>query len=285
MTVIVVTDSAARIPAALRERYRIREVPMHVLTADGDLREGIDAISQDVIDHPDTTTSGAIPADLEEVYSQAIADSDGDGVVAVHLSRRLSGTWSAGRLVAEKLGPTIRIVDSRSVGLGIGFAALAAAQAADDGADRDRVYEAAIRATSTTECVVCVHQLDNLRHSGRISATTRLLGSALSIKPVLQIVDGSLSLTEKQRTMTRAVAKMIDIAVEAAGSNPVSVGVLDNFAPELAEQVAEELSECMPKIDSMIRADMGPVLGSHVGSGAVAICLCTSLVGIDTSVL
>lgn len=285
MTVIVVTDSAARIPAALRERYRIREVPMHVLGSDFDLREGVDEISQDIADHPETTTSGAIPADLKETYAQALEDSNGDGVVAVHLSRRLSGTWSAGRIVAEKLGKNIRIVDSRSVGLGIGFAALAAAQAAENGADREGVYEAAIRATSTTECVVCVQQLDNLRSSGRISAATKLLGSALSIKPVLQIVDGTLSLTEKQRTMTRAVAKMIEIAVDAAGSGPVTVGVQDNFAPELGDQVAHELSSKLPEIDAVIRTGMGPVLGSHVGSGAVGIVVCTSLSGVDTSVL
>ena len=225
MTVTIVTDSSARLPAPIRERYRIEQVPMHVLTADQDLLEDVDDIGPDIFNDPQTTTSGVSPADLEAAYEKAVDLSDGDGVIAVHLSRRFSGTWGSARLAAEKFQGRIRVVDSRTVGLGVGFAAIAAAQTAETGADMDRAYEAAIRVGSTTECLLCVQQLENLRSSGRIGATTRLFASALAIKPILRVVDGTLALKEKQRTMSKAIAKMIDTAVDVAERRPITLGV------------------------------------------------------------
>lgn len=280
MTVVIVTDSSARLPDALRRRYRIRQVPLHVLSGELDLREDVDEIGPDIYNNPQTTTSGVTPADLEAAYAQAVDESDGDGVVAVHLSRRFSGTWGSARVVAEKFQGHIRVVDSRTVGLGVGFSTLAAAQHAEAGADMDRVYEAAIRVGSTTECLLCVQQLENLRSSGRIGATTRLFASALAIKPILRVVDGTLALKEKQRTTSKAIAKIIDSAVEIADQRPVTLGVQHCEAPDLANQIIEALQSKLT-ITSLVQADFGPVLSRHVGSGAVGIAVTTSLDPID----
>ena len=280
MTVTIVTDSSARLPAPIRERYRIEQVPMHVLTADQDLLEDVDEIGPDIFNDPQTTTSGVSPADLEAAYEKAVDLSDGDGVIAVHLSRRFSGTWGSARLAAEKFQGRIRVVDSRTVGLGVGFAAIAAAQTAETGADMDRAYEAAIRVGSTTECLLCVQQLENLRSSGRIGATTRLFASALAIKPILRVVDGTLALKEKQRTMSKAIAKMIDTAVDVAERRPITLGVQHCDAPELAEQIIDSLQSKLT-ITSLVQSDLGPVLSRHVGSGAVGIAVTTSLDHID----
>ena len=280
MTVTIVTDSSARLPAPIRERYRIEQVPMHVLTAEQDLLEDVDDIGPDIFNDPQTTTSGVSPADLEAAYEKAVDLSDGDGVIAVHLSRRFSGTWGSARLGAEKFQGRIRVVDSRTVGLGVGFAAIAAAQTAETGADMDRAYEAAIRVGSTTECLLCVQQLENLRSSGRIGATTRLFASALAIKPILRVVDGTLALKEKQRTMSKAIAKMIDTAVDVAERRPITLGVQHCDAPELAEQIIDSLQSKLT-ITSLVQSDLGPVLSRHVGSGAVGIAVTTSLDHID----
>lgn len=280
MTVTIVTDSSARLPAPIRERYRIAQVPMHVLTAGQDLLEDVDDIGPDVFNDPQTTTSGVSPADLEAAYEKAVNLSDGDGVIAVHLSRRFSGTWGSARLAAEKFQGRIRVVDSRTVGLGVGFAAIAAAQTAETGADMDRAYEAAIRVGSTTECLLCVQQLENLRSSGRIGATTRLFASALAIKPILRVVDGTLALKEKQRTMSKAIAKMIDTAVDVAERRPITLGVQHCDAPELADQIIDSLQSKLT-ITSLVQSDLGPVLSRHVGSGAVGIAVTTSLDHID----
>ncbi|MFW0791868.1 DegV family protein [Gordonia sp. CPCC 205333] len=273
MPVVVVTDSSARLPKSLVEQYRIKQVPLH-LTVDGvDYREGIDDIPDDIVVTPDVTTSGAIPKDLETAFGEAIEESEGDGVVAVHMSRRLSGTWSAARLAAEQYSGQVRVVDSRSVGLAVGFAAIAAAQAAAAGGDRDRVYEEAIRESATVESLLAVQNLDNLRNSGRMSAASKLLGSALSIKPILHTVDGSLVLRERHRTFSKALAKMLDAAVEVSEGTEITLGIQHCQAPDLAEEVRTTLSERIRKITSTVVVDLGPILGCHVGRGAVGVVI------------
>lgn len=277
MPVVVVTDSSARLPESLTEQYRIKQVPLH-LTLDGvDFREGIDDIPDDIVCTPGVTTSGAIPNDLETAFGEAIEESQGDGVVAVHMSRRLSGTWSAARLAAEQYSGQVRVVDSRSVGLAVGFTALAAAQAAAAGSDRDRAYEAAIRQAATVESLLAVQTLDNLRTGGRMSTASKMLGSALSIKPILHTVDGSLVLRERHRTFSKALAKMIDSVVDDAKGTEVTLGIQHCQAPDVAEELRVTLVERLRKVTSTLVVDLGPVLGCHVGPGAVGVVVGTQL--------
>lgn len=281
MPVVVVTDSSSRLPAEIADHYGIRQVPLHLTLDDEDYREGVDEMPGDIVSHPGVTTSGANPHELGTAYEQALADSDGDGVVAVHMSRRLSGTWSAGRLAAEKYSGQVRIVDSRSVGLAVGFTAIGAAQAANAGADRDRVYESAIRQAATIDSMLCVHQLENLRQSGRISAASKMLGSALSIKPILHMVDGVLTLRERHRTFSKALEKMADAAVESAAGRPVTLGVQHCESPELASEFADSIADRFREVTSRVIVDLGPVLGCHVGPGAIGVTLATNLEPIE----
>ncbi|AVM01194.1 fatty acid-binding protein DegV [Gordonia iterans] len=282
MSVIVVTDSSSRLPASLADRYGITQVPLHVTMPDGsEYLEGVDPIPSEVIATPGVSTSGANPQDLEKFYAEALARSDGDGVVAVHMSRRLSGTWAAARLVSEEFGESLRIVDSRAAGVSVGLTVLAAAQAAEGGADRDQVYEVAVRAAATAESLLCVQTLENLRNSGRISAASHLLGSALSIKPILHMEDGVLALKERQRTTTKAINRMIDSIVEHVGADEVTVAVQHCQAPGLAVEVLERVCDRLPKVTSSLVVDLGQVLGVHVGRGAVGIATGHGLLPLD----
>lgn len=128
MTVVVVTDTSCRLPADLREQWSIRQVPLHILLDGLDLRDGVDEIPDD-IHKRHATTAGATPVELSAAYQRALADSGGDGVVAVHISSALSGTFRAAELTAAELGPAVRVIDSRSAAMGVGFAALAAGRA------------------------------------------------------------------------------------------------------------------------------------------------------------
>ncbi len=281
MPVVIVTDSSASLPSHLRERFDIRQVPLH-LTVDGqDYREGVDEIGPEHFLAPGASTAGATPADVAEAFGRAVEDSKGDGVVAVHLSRRMSGTWSTARLAADAFPGLVRVVDSKSVGFGVGFPVLAAAQEAAAGADRDRAYEAAVRATSTTEVNVCLSSLDRLRQSGRIGTAAGLLGSALSIKPLLRIVDGTLVLREKQRTLTRALDRAVAAAVAAVGDKPCVVGIQHCEAAGLAREVEAKLRAALPTVTGLLVAPIGAVLASHVGSGSVAIVTATGVDGSD----
>ncbi|CMI87941.1 DegV family EDD domain-containing protein [Mycobacterium tuberculosis] len=117
MTVVVVTDTSCRLPADLREQWSIRQVPLHILLDGLDLRDGVDEIPDD-IHKRHATTAGATPVELSAAYQRALADSGGDGVVAVHISSALSGTFRAAELTAAELGPAVRVIDSRSAAMG-----------------------------------------------------------------------------------------------------------------------------------------------------------------------
>lgn len=180
MTVVVVTDTSCRLPADLREQWSIRQVPLHILLDGLDLRDGVDEIPDD-IHKRHATTAGATPVELSAAYQRALADSGGDGVVAVHISSALSGTFRAAELTAAELGPAVRVIDSRSAAMGVGFAALAAGRAAAAGDELDTVARAAAAAVSRIHAFVAVARLDNLRRSGRISGAkaSEVVGMAL----------------------------------------------------------------------------------------------------------
>ena len=274
MSVIVVTDSLSRLgPDELKE-FDIRQVPLHVLVDGTDLRDGIDDVPYDIHDRPRVTTAGATPAELAEIYQQALADSDGDGVVAVHLSAALSSTYSSAAQTARDFGPAVRVVNSRSAAMGVGFVALAAARAATEGADLDAVEAVARSAQSRGHVFVVVHRLDNLRRSGRISKGASRLGTALSLKPLLCLdVDGRLVLDQRIRTATKAHAAMIDKIAEVVGDRQASIAVhhVDNH--DAADEIGAALTTRLPQIESLVVTDMGPVLSIHVGGGAVGVAL------------
>jgi DegV family protein with EDD domain len=274
MPVVVVTDSSSRLgPDELKE-YDIRQVPLHVLVDGTDLRDGIDDVPYDIHDRPRVTTAGATPAELAELYQQALTDSDGDGVVAVHLSAALSSTYSSAALTARDFGPAVRVVNSRSAAMGVGFVALATARAAASGADLDAVEAVARTAQSRGHVFVVVHRLDNLRRSGRISKGASRLGTALSLKPLLCLdVDGRLVLDQRIRTVSKAHAAMVDRVAEVVGERQAAIAVhhVDNH--DAADEIGAALTTRLPQIESLVVTDMGPVLSVHVGGGAVGVAV------------
>ena len=219
MPVVVVTDSSSRLQPDELKQFDIRQVPLHVLLDGADLRDGVDDVPYDIHDRPRVTTAGATPAELAETYQQALSDSDGDGVVAVHLSAALSSTYSSAVQTAREFGSAVRVVNSRSAAMGVGFVALAAARAAAARVPismplRPRL----VRRSPRGHVFVVVHRLDNLRRSGRIRKGASWLGTALSLKPLLCLdVDGRLVLDQRIRTVTKAHAAMVDRVAEVVG--------------------------------------------------------------------
>ena len=153
-----------------------RLFPLHVLRDGCDLREGVDAMPSDL---SGVTTAGASPAELSEAYSRALDMSDGDGVLAVHISRQLSGTWEAGRVAAQEFGGAVRIVDSQSAGMGLGYPALEAARLAEKGASLEEAYGRAVDVASRGRCYIVVDKLDQLRRGGRIGTAGRTAGHCI----------------------------------------------------------------------------------------------------------
>lgn len=270
MPVVVVTDSSASVDLSLAESLDLHVVPLHVLVGDDQLDEGVDGMPAE-LNAKSITTSAASPGELQAAYSRALDQSDGDGVVAVHISRHLSATWSAAAQAAEVIGPKVRVIDSTGAGFGTGFVALAAARTARAGGDLEQVYQAAVDVAVRTECFIAVDKLDALRRGGRISTTTALLGTALVTKPILHVVDGKLALKEKVRTSSKALRKLIDAVVAVADGSGAAVAVQHYGAAERAETVIEELRERIPDMSELIIADLVPTLAIHVGSGAIGV--------------
>ncbi|MBU3062881.1 DegV family protein [Nocardia sp. NEAU-G5] len=272
MPVVVVTDSSASLPADLIADLGILAVPLHVLVDDHELREGVDDCAIDY-SSATVTTSAASPGELREAYERAWMLSEGDGVVAVHISRQLSSTWEAGRQAVQDMDAAdrVRLVDSLSAGLGTGLPTLAAARRARSGATLDMVYDTAVAAAARGRAFIMVNRTEQLRRGGRLSTAAAFFGTELVTKPLLQIVDGRLELREKARTRSKAYAKLVAAVVDAAGEDGAAIAVQHLGAADAAATLTGQLTELVPDIRELVTAEFGPTLGVHLGSGAVGV--------------
>jgi DegV family protein with EDD domain len=192
----------------------------------------------------------------------------------VHLSGDLSGTIESAQLAASRSPVPVTVVDSRQVGMGTGFAVLAALDALDDGGDGPAVAEAARRRAANTTSLFYVDTLEYLRRGGRIGAVGALVGSALAVKPILTLEDGRVVPFERVRTANRALSRLEELAVLAAGDAPVDLAVSHLASPERAEELARavggRLAESLEDREIHV-GEIGAVLGAHVGPGMVAV--------------
>ncbi|BBY35026.1 fatty acid-binding protein DegV [Mycolicibacter minnesotensis] len=273
MSVVVVTDSSACLPAELRDQWAVRTVPLHILLDGADLRDGLDDVPEDIYARERVTTAGAGPEELAAAYRNALADSAGAGVVAVHISSALSGTFGTAQQAAIQFGPGVRVIDSRSAAMGTGFAALAAARAAAAGADLAGVAAAADAAVQRGHAYMVVQRLDNLRRSGRIGSAAAWLGTALSLKPLLAVEDGKLVLTQRIRTVGKAVTAMIDRVCDVVGDRSAALAVHHVANPQGAHDLADALAQRLPACEPAVITGLCPTLALHVGAGAVAVCV------------
>jgi DegV family protein with EDD domain len=185
VSVAVVTDSTAYFPAGVAERCGIRQVPLHVLVDDSHWLDGVQLGSAELVSalarRASVTTSRPAPEEFEAVYTEAL-QAGADTIVSVHLSRALSGTWESARLAARQIGAErVRVVDSRSTGMGLGFAVLAAAAVAAEGGELSTVCDAAARVGARSRVFFSVESLEYLRRGGRIGQAAVRLGSALAV--------------------------------------------------------------------------------------------------------
>jgi DegV family protein with EDD domain len=275
MGVAVVTDSTAYLSPGVADRYGVTEVPLHVVLGDRTGAEGLEVSPGDVASalherRMKVSTSRPTPAEFVARYrSLGVRE-----IVSVHLSAELSGTWEAAVLAAEQVradGIAVRVVDSRMLAMGLGFAVIAAAQAAAGGADVDAVERAAVTQAAATDMIFYVDTLEHLRRGGRIGAAAALLGTALSVKPLLHVTDGRIAPLEKVRTVSKAVARLEDLAIARAGSGPVDVAVHHLEAADRAELLGQRLGARLPAMVDLHVSEVGAVVGAHVGPGLLGV--------------
>jgi len=183
----------------------------------------------------------------------------------------MSGTYESAVMGARDAPIPVRVVDSRSLGMGLGFAVVTAAELAAGGAALDEVTAAAEKRVAAASAVFYVDTLEYLRRGGRIGAAAAFLGSALAIKPLLHLVDGHIEPLEKVRTSARAIARLEELAVERAGEGPLDVAVHHLANPDRAAALSERLRARLPALRHLHVSEVGAVVGAHVGPGMLAV--------------
>lgn len=273
-TVALVTDSTASLPAEVAAERGIVVVPLQVVVGSRAVDEGSasthDTVARALAAREPVSTSRAAPAAFTAAYAAAL-DAGADSIVSVHLSAQMSGTYDSALAAAREADAEVEVVDSAQIGLATGFAVLAAADAIDAGADAGAAADAACARADGSASFFYVHTLEYLRRGGRLGTAAALVGSALAVKPLLTVRDGQVQPLERVRTTGRALARIEELAVEAAGSGVVDVGVQHLGAAARAAELADRLRARLPQARLVWEQEVGAVVGAHVGPGAVAV--------------
>lgn len=272
--VAVVTDSTSYLPPELAAAHGIEVVPLQVVIGGTAYDEGggasSDTVAQALRSWTPVTTSRPGPAAFAQAYEEAAARGC-DGVVSVHLSSQLSGTVGSAQLAAKEAPIRAEVVDSHSLGMGLGFAVLAAAGAAAMGASVEDVAQSAADRAQASSVIFYVDTLEHLRRGGRIGPAAALLGSALSVKPLLHLVGGHIEPLEKVRTSSRAIARLEELAAQRAGTGEVDVAVHHLANPDRAVALAQRLRGRLSGLVDLHVSEVGAVVGAHVGPGMLAV--------------
>ncbi|MET7984220.1 MULTISPECIES: DegV family protein [unclassified Streptomyces] len=271
--VAIVTDSTAYLPPRTMERHGITSVPLTVVLGDQAFEEGTEisarSLAQALQKRRPVTTSRPSPETFAATYRE-VAESGATGIVSLHLSSEFSGTYDAAVLAAREAPVPVRVVDTGMVAMALGFCALAAAESAEAGGSVDDAVTAAEKRAAGMSAHFYVDTLDYLRRGGRIGAAQALLGSALAVKPLLQLHDGRIELLEKVRTSSKAIARLEEIVVDRAGSAQVDIAVHHLAAPERASALADRLRARVPGLAELHVSEVGAVIGAHTGPGLLA---------------
>lgn len=276
MTVGVITDATGDLPAELLEKYRLPCVPHLIIWGDETLVEGVDIDGERFYQrlaadsrHPRTAQPTA--ESFVKAIREAVADTGASEVVAVLVSERVSGAVPSCNLARQMVDVPVHIVDTGTVSLSLGMAAIAAAEARDAGADAAGVIAAARGVAEKSHTIFTVDTLDYLHRGGRIGRATWMLGTALAIKPVLAVVDGMVEGVARVRTRKRALAYLLDAAAEQIDPRrPVRMGVMHGSAPDDAAWLVEQARARFAP-ESMIVARICAAIGVHAGPGALGL--------------
>ena len=267
----VVSDSACDLPAEIVADQQMTIVPLTVRFGSEELT---DVTAKEFWARCRRTpvlpeTAAPSPGAFVAAFQDAAA-AGADGVVCVNLSSRLSATIQSAQAAAKQVADVIavRVIDSLSVSLGQGLLVLAAAQLAEEGNGLDQLADAVEGMVPDMRVVAVLDTLDNLKKGGRIGGARALLGSVLSIKPVIELVDGVVEDVSKPRTRSRSLRFIADKVAKAVVDDDIDrLAVMHGDASDLDEFI-DLLTPAIPR-DRMLIGWVGPVIGTHAGPGVV----------------
>jgi len=273
--IVVVTDSSAYIPKEALGDFSIPVIPLWLHWGEERFRDGVDIDPPTFYrrlqtDETFPTTSQPSMGEFLDFFRQVGAEAD--AVVGIFVTSKLSGTVASAQAAqAELSGVTVRVVDSLSTSMGLGFMVLAAARTAAAGRSLDEVVAAAEEMRDRLHFLFVVGTLEYLHRGGRIGGAKWLLGSALSIKPLLHFEDGTIEPLAQVRTRRKAIARMLDVAEERLGGKRMAAAaVIDADSPEEGDGLAEQVRGRFG-ISPVYRTVLSPAIGTHGGPGTVGL--------------
>ena len=269
MTIALVTDSNAQMPAVLRKRFDVRVVPLAIVLDGQEYYEGVDLTTDEfyarLAGGATVTTAAPSPWEVLAVYQDAI-DAGATRILSVHIGSNTSATCNAVQIAAGACDVPVEVVDTSTASFAVSCCVWAAASALAAGAEIGAAAQAARAAAATVGNVFVVGALDLPRRSGRLGAVTH--GDGV---PVLALADGQMNSVGRAATIEDAVHAMTDYVEREARGRELRVGVGDALSPELAQALADAMLERLDVVD-LVRYEVGPSVGAHTGVGTVGAC-------------
>jgi DegV family protein with EDD domain len=274
--VAIVTDSTAYIPKSFLEQYPIRVAPQVLIWGDQTYEDGVDILPDEFYARLKTakvmpSTSQVTPNKFEQIFAELLQQDY--QVLAVLIANKLSGTIASAIQARECLPPgaPVEIVDSNTTAMAMGFQVLAAARASAEGASLAECKRLAEACRPLTGVVFAVDTLEFLYRGGRIGGGSRFLGTALNIKPILEVLDGRVEAIERVRTRKKSIERLLELVEQRAnGRGSVRLATLHANAYEDAQTLLK-LGKERFKSSEDILAEVSPVIGTHAGPGTVGL--------------
>ena len=273
--VAIVTDSTSYIPKELLDQYPISVAPQVLIWGEQIYEDGVDISPSEFYTRLKSSkinpsTSQVTPTSFQKIFARLLEQDF--QVLALLISERLSGTIASAVQALEAFpGAPIEIVNSYSTAMALGFQVLSVARAAKEGASLADCKALAEKASQHTGVIFAVDSLEYLHRGGRIGSASRFLGTALNIKPILELVDGRVEAVERVRTRQKSLERLLDLAAERIGERqPVHLAILHAAAPEDAQMLLELGSKRFNAVENIF-SEVSPVVGNHTGPGTVGL--------------
>jgi DegV family protein with EDD domain len=273
--IAIITDSTAYIPDELLKKYQINVVPQVLIWGEQTYEDGVNIMPDEFYSRLRTakimpSTSQVTPASFQKIFNQLV--NEDAQILCILISEKLSGTIASAIQAKEMFpGATIEIVDSYSTAMAMGFQVLSVSKAVKDGANLSECVELAKKARNHAGVVFAVDTLEFLHRGGRIGGGTRFLGTALSIKPILELREGAVEGIEKVRTRAKSLDRLVEIVEERiAGRQPVRLATLHANASSEARDLLNIAEKRIGAIESIF-TEVSPVVGTHAGPGTIGL--------------
>ena len=274
-SVKIVTDSTAYIPSELVIRYDIRVVPLNVVFGTTSYAEGVDITNEEFYDrliHSKSLPATSHPSNTEFLKTYTDIVDEGNSVLSIHVSGKLSRTIKSAMSASRELPDSqIEVMDSCLTAMALGMVVLAAGRAADEGQPLSEIKKLVAQLVKQVNLLFAVDTLEYLHKGGHLGSTRVLLDTLLKIKPILCLKDGRIQPVSRIRAKPKVIECLLKLMEERVPQNrPVHVAIIHAQAFDKAVALEKQVRDRFP-CKEIHFSEVGPVIGTHVGPGAIGL--------------